>query len=88
MKVKYEFAIRQIAGEYVLVPLGRAALQFSGMLTTSEVGAFIFRTLAQETSLEELKAKLMEEYEVDEQTAAADLEEFLAQLRKLKLLEE
>lgn len=88
MKVKYEFAIREIVGEYVLVPLGQSALQFSGMLTTSDVGAFILRCLQQETSEKELTAKLIEEYDVDEQTAAGDLQEFLDQLRKLKLLEE
>lgn len=88
MKMKYEFAVRDIAGDYVLVPLGEAALHFSGMITTSDVGAFIVRTLTEETSLEELTGKLMEEYNVDAETAAADLKEFTDQLRKLELLED
>lgn len=88
MKMKYEFAIREIAGEYVLVPLGQAALRFSGMMTTSDVGAAIIEALARDTTPAEVTAKLMEQFDVDAQTAAADLEEFLDQLRQLKLLEE
>ena len=37
MKLKYEFSVREIAGDYVLVPLGEAALKLSGMITTNEV---------------------------------------------------
>lgn len=88
MKMKYEFAARDIAGDYVLVPLGEAALHFSGMMTTTDVGAFIVQALAEELTLEELTEKLMAEYEVDADTAAADLKEFTDQLRKLDLLEE
>lgn len=88
MKMKYEFAVRDIAGDYVLVPLGEAALHFSGMMTTTDVGAFIVQALAEETTLEELAEKLMAEYEVDAATAMADLKEFTAQLRKLDILKE
>lgn len=88
MKMKYEFAIREIAGDYVLVPLGQGALHFSGMLTTSQVGAFIVRCLAEEITMEALTEKLMEEYDVDAATAAADLEEFTGLLRKVDLLQE
>lgn len=87
MKMKYEFVVRDIAGDYVLVPLGEAALQFSGMLTTSDVGAFIVENLAQETSLEVLTEKLMTEYDVDAATAEADLKEFTDLLRRHGLLE-
>lgn len=88
MKMKYEFAVRDIAGDYVLVPLGQAALDFSGMITTSDVGAFIVESLAKETTLTELTEKLMAEYNVDAATAEADLKEFTQQLRKLNLLED
>lgn len=88
MKFKYEFVIRQIVGEYVLVPVGEGALSFSGMITTSEVGAFICDELRQEVTRDQLLAKLTETYDVDEQTAKQDLDEFLDLLRKYKLLVE
>lgn len=86
MKLKYEFAVREIVGEYVMVPLGSSALEFSGMISTSETGAFLAEALKNEVTREELLRKVLENYDVDAQTAAADLDEFLALLRKLNVL--
>lgn len=88
MKLKYDFAVREIAGDYVLVPLGKAALAFSGMLTTTDVGAFICENLKEDISEQELAARLTDSYNVDEKTAAADLRTFIDQLKQLGLIEE
>lgn len=88
MKLKYEFVERLIVDEYVLVPAGEAARTFSGMITTSEVGATIMRALKQDVSQAELLALLMEEYDVDAQTANSDLNAFVQQLRELNVLED
>lgn len=88
MKLKYEFTLRQIAGEYVLIPMGRSALAFSGMVTTNAVGAAVCRRLAEPATKEELLEAVCEEFAVDPQTARKDLEEFLTLLRGAGLLEE
>lgn len=88
MKLKYEFVERLIVDEYVLVPAGEAARTFGGMITTSEVGATIMRALKQDVSQAELLALLMEEYDVDAQTANSDLNAFVQQLREWNVLED
>ena len=88
MKLKYEFVERLIVDEYVLVPAGEAARTFGGMITTSEVGATIMRALNRDVSQAELLALLMEEYDVDAQTANSDLNAFVQQLRELNVLED
>ena len=88
MKLKYEFVECLIVDEYVLVPAGEAARTFGGMITTSEVGATIMRALKQDVSQAELLALLMEEYDVDAQTANSDLNAFVQQLRELYVLED
>ena len=88
MKLKYDFAVREIAGDFVIIPLGEAALKFGGMIVTSEAGALLVNALKEEVTREALAALLMNEYEVDEATANADLEEFLDQLNGLQLLSE
>ena len=88
MKLKYEFVERLIVDEYVLVPAGEAARTFGGMITTSEVGATIMQALKQDVSQAELLALLMEEYDVDAQTANSDLNAFVQQLRELNVLED
>lgn len=87
MKLKYNFLARDIMGEYVLVPVGEAALAFAGMITTSEVGAFLVEHLKEEVTREELLMKLMETYAVEPAEAQADLDVFLQQLDQLNLLE-
>lgn len=87
MKLKYNFAIREIAGDYVLVPLGEAALAFSGMITTNEVGAFLWETLMEDVTKEQLVARVLEEFEVDQETAFHDIEEWIEQMEKMGLLE-
>lgn len=88
MKLKYEFSVREIMDEYILVPVGESALEFSGMVTTTEVGAFLCGLLREETTRDALLAALLAEYEVDEATAGADLDEFLAAMGQADLLEE
>ncbi len=88
MKLKYDFHVRQIAGEYILIPVGSDALAFSGMVSTNEVGAAICEALRQETTYEAILDGLCHEFEVERQTAEEDLDEFLNRLRKVSLLEE
>ena len=88
MKLKYEFAVRNIAGEYILVPMGAGALQFSGMVTTNAVGAAICDCLKEDTTPQAILETLLGEFEIDEATAKADMEAFLADLEKAGLLEE
>lgn len=88
MKLKYEFAIREIADEYVLIPMGGAALEFSGMVSTNAVGAFICEKLQSETTAQALLEAICGEFAIDKPTARADMDAFLESLRKANMLEE
>lgn len=88
MKLKHAFAVRQIAGEYVLIPMGKSALEFSGMVTTNSVGAFLCEQLATEKTKAQLLEAVCGEFEVEEREALADLEQFLQMLRRSGLLAE
>lgn len=41
MKVDKEFVLREIAGDYVIIPIGRTVLSFNGLITVNEIGAFL-----------------------------------------------
>lgn len=81
MKIGKEFVIREIAGDYIIVPTGSTALQFNGLITVNEVGAFLWKNMQQETTEEALVQSVVSEYEVEEETARQDIEEFLQQLK-------
>lgn len=86
MKLKDGFMLRQVAGEYVVLPVG-ADLDFNGMITLNETGATLWKRLEQEAALPDLTAALLAEYDVDETTAAAAAEQFVAQLKEQGFLE-
>ena len=83
-----DFIMREIAGEFILVPVGAAAMNFSGLITMNELGKFIFHLLAEERTVPELAEKITAEYDVSLETAVSDCEEFLQQLREIGALVE
>ncbi len=86
MDVKMEFVLRDIAGDLLLVPAGKAALDLNGMLTLNEVGGEIWRLLPEVRDEEELIARLLDLYEVEEQELRKDVGDFLNSLRQLGIL--
>lgn len=87
MKIKDGFALRQVAGSYVVLPLAESSAVFNGMLTLNESGVVLWRRLAEGCSLEELVVALTDEYEVTEETARADVERFIAKISEIGCLD-
>ena len=81
-----EMVLREIAGEYLLIPTGEAALKIHGMVTLSESGLLLWKKLQEECTEESLVEALLQTYEVDRETAQADVREFLQQMEKAGLL--
>ena len=75
MKIKEGFILRNVAGSYVVVPIGEATLDFNGMMSLNETGAFLFGKLIEGTDKEQLIEDLMSEYAVDKELAAKDVED-------------
>ena len=48
MKIKREFVLREIAGDILLVPAGKTALDLNGMITLNAVGADIWKMLPED----------------------------------------
>lgn len=76
------FVVRQIAGETVAIPAGTAARALSGLLALNGSGKLLFELLQSPQSEDSLVQSLLEQYEIDEPTAKADVAEFLQTLRE------
>ena len=87
MKLKENFALRQVADTWVVLPLGDATVDFHGMLTLNETGALLWKALEQGAGREELADALTKEYAVSMEIALADVNDFLAKLEKTGCLE-
>ena len=89
MKIKGTFVTRDIAGDIVIVPVGETALKYNGMITATTTGAAIWKALEDGCGdREKLVRVLLERFDVDPETAAHDVDDFLDQLRRAELLEE
>lgn len=87
MKIKEGYLLREVAGNHVVVPTGKAALDFSGVITLNGTGAFLWKLLHTDKTEQELLSSILDEYEIDEAAAGMDISEFLARLKGADLLE-
>lgn len=88
MRILNEFCVREVMDEVVAIPTGEAAKKFYGIISLDPVSRFLFEKLQQEQTVQSLVDAVLEEYEVDPQTAQQDVESFLDQLRQRQLLVE
>ena len=89
MKIRGTFVTRNIAGDIVIVPVGETALKYNGMITATSTGAAIWQALESGAgSKDDLVRVLLDRFDIDPDTASADVDAFLAQLRQADLLEE
>lgn len=86
MRIEKEFVLREIAGDYIIIPTGKTALEFNGMITVNEVGVSIWKMLQEEVTFDQVLQGIMEEYEVEEDAAREDIREFLDQLGEAGIL--
>ena len=83
MHISENYILREIMGEYIVVPTGEEAMKFQGLVTLNETGAFLWKELQKsDRTKEELRDRLCREYEVDEEMAEQDLDEFLKHIQK------
>ncbi len=88
MKINGRFVVRDIAGDTVIVPVGETALHYNGMITVNKTGAAIWNALEKGSDAVSLVNLITDTFDVDAETAAADVKAFLDQMRKADLIEE
>lgn len=87
MRIKKKFVLREIAGEYVLVPVGEAARELNGIVTVNELGAFLWNLLQKEQTEQTLLNAVLDAYAVEEERARQDIRGFLQLLRDNHLMD-
>ncbi|MBQ9729645.1 MAG: PqqD family protein [Clostridia bacterium] len=88
MKVKSEFVLREVGGEKIVVPVGKTAAFFHGMITLNETGAFLWQFFTEEHTADDGANALCAEYEVDKKKARLHVDKFLSTLFDAGVLDE
>ena len=88
MRLNSDYVLREIAGDFVLVPTGEAVAKFNGLFGVSEVGARILELLPECPDEAAVVSRIVDEYDIDEETAKKDVSEFIADLREKEIITE
>lgn len=88
MKIRPGYILREVLEMYVIIGVGDEAYTPNQIMSLNETGAFLWKILEKGAEREELVDAMIREYDVDAQTAVADTDTFLAQLREKKLIDE
>lgn len=86
MQLKNDFTIREIAGDYIVVPTGENYLDFGAVISLNESGAFLWDQLQSDKNADDLCVALVNEYGIDTEVAMADVTEFIALLKEHGLI--
>ena len=81
------FIKRKLGNQYVIVAVGEASKRFHGMISINGCGSFIWECLEKECTLDELVTAVTDAYEIDADTARADVSEFLTNLKEVDAVE-
>lgn len=87
-RIKEGFIIRKIGGQIMAVPTGKMTSEIHGMIILTESGEMLWNAMlggADEASLADI---LTDNYEVDRETALADIRKFISTLREQGALDE
>ena len=87
MKIKEGFVLRQVADNWIVLPVGQASVNFNGMMSLNESGALLWQALEKGGDRIALAEALLAEYEVEREEALADVDAFLTALTKAGCIE-
>lgn len=82
MKRNENYVVKELMGEFVLVPLGDAAIDFNGVITLNETAKFMWEAAEGDFTSVDLEKALIERYEVDGETAKKAAESFINTLKE------
>ncbi len=86
MKLNPKYVIRTLLDEVVIVPTGDAMENFNGMISANDVGGFILQNIENAETPGDMIKLVLEEFDVDEETATKDVNGFLANLEAIGMI--
>ncbi|MFC1525031.1 PqqD family protein [Planctomycetota bacterium] len=79
-----DFVTRVIADELVLVPVRRTAVDLDRFFVLNDTAQAIWKLIDGQRSLNQIKAEIIQEFDVDEATAQKDMDKLIRELEEIK----
>ncbi len=87
MRIKDGFMVREVSGETLVVPVGEQSIDFKSVIRLNETGAFLWNKLSEDATEDELVDAILNEYDVDRDTASDDIRRFVEKLEDAGIIE-
>lgn len=88
MKIKDGFILRKFADKIVAVATDEMADYDNTFIKMNSTGEFVWNVMQNDVTYDFIIKSLLDKYDIDEETAKNDLDEFLATIKKAGLLDE
>lgn len=86
MKIKEGYILKDVANQYVVVPIGNEAINFNGMLRLNKTAKLLFEALNEDKEIEDLVLLLQKHYDINNEDALRDVKDFLTVLESKNIL--
>ena len=89
MRAKKGFKLRNICGENIIVAEGKENIDFTNIISMNETSAFLWEQIEQKDNFdaETLTELLLDNYNVDKETALNDASELIKQWLEAEIIE-
>lgn len=88
MKLNGSFVLREVAGEWLAIPVGESALRFGGMIVLNPTSRVIWEALQQDVTEKDIVDAIMQRFDTTEEETQTDVHAFLEQMRAESLIVE
>lgn len=88
MKIKDEFALRKFGDKWVAISVNDDIDKDDFFITLNKSGVFLWNSLQEEISYDELLGAAVEKYGIDESILKKDLDAFLQKMKDANILSE
>lgn len=87
-RIHPDFALREIAGEYAIVPLGETQFFTNAMMTPNRTAAFLWQAFSEPSTEEDVVMRALERFDGAEADIRRDVEMFMKETMKRQALVE
>lgn len=83
-----DFILREIAGEYTIIPIGGDNVFANAVMAPNETAVFLWKAFQQPSTIQDVVVKGMQKYDVTEDQIYKSISNFVKQSLEFKVLEE
>ncbi len=87
-RISSGFVLRQIAGEYIIVPIDGQSEISNAIMTPNDTAGFLWKEFSEPSSMEQVISRVVTEYEGSEEEIREDVIGFVEQSVNLGILVE